>query len=759
MATKTYGFFIDTNGVEVFGQIAQEAGQANEKFKSLKQELRALHNAMLEMDTASAEFQKASQRASQLKDQIGDLAQEVNANAGGAFETASNNVALFQSRLLSLDFAGAGQALTNLATNIRAINFATLTQELGGFIKGIIDMGKSLLMNPLFLIPALITGIVIYWKELTNLWNSGKIATLEKAKATLEAQAKTLERQIALEKKLEGATADTYEKEVDLLYKRIKSAETEVRLAQLKRDTEARTEAISKKEEAIHQLKLLQAEKQNEINTALLDARKLIDPTFELEQKKLDASKKYREAQQEIIKQEEAKIQLQRASEKFVGNINSKLTNQTNQLQNQSNVQRGNGSMLMMQNQQEEKKHLTFQRQLSVQEQALENRKKDLALLDEAIKKSEEGVKSEESEQEKQARREEYRRKAEEKRNKRLEDAKKLEEEIKEIEERIAEINRSGMSQQEKELFELEKKQKIERDTYDKAKKSEAEKQQLRLAHEKEYQEILDKYDKEEEEKERAKQEALRKLNQEALIAKQQQLIELQSSIDEADEANYQATLSQQQREILAVQDKYFEQIELAKANNLDITALEEAKNRELGVINDKYRKEEEQKQIALNQKRVQLAGDVFGALSTLASSFSAKSEQDAKKQFEVVKAFNLAQAIVATYTAVNNALTAGGNPAKLATGAQFVEAGIALATGLANVIKISQTKFESKTTPSPTGGLNGSSGGGNSPSPLSLSFLANQPNQQPPFQAYVISGQVSNSIEAQQLINNQSKL
>lgn len=759
MATKTYGFFIDTNGVEVFGQIAQEAGQANEKFKSLKQELRALHNAMLEMDTASAEFQKASQRASQLKDQIGDLAQEVNANAGGAFETASNNVALFQSRLLSLDFAGAGQALTNLATNIRAINFATLTQELGGFIKGIIDMGKSLLMNPLFLIPALITGIVIYWKELTNLWNSGKIATLEKAKATLESQAKTLERQIALEKKLEGATADTYEKEVDLLYKRIKSAETEVRLAQLKRDTEARTEAINKKEEAIHQLKLLQAEKQNEINTALLDARKLIDPTFELEQKKLDASKKYREAQQEIIKQEEAKIQLQRASEKFVGNINSKLTNQTNQLQNQSNVQRGNGSMLMMQNQQEEKKHLTFQRQLSVQEQALENRKKDLALLDEAIKKSEEGVKSEESEQEKQARREEYRRKAEEKRNKRLEDAKKLEEEIKEIEERIAEINRSGMSQQEKELFELEKKQKIERDTYDKAKKSEAEKQQLRLAHEKEYQEILDKYDKEEEEKEKAKQEALRKLNQEALIAKQQQLIELQSSIDEADEANYQATLSQQQREILAVQDKYFEQIELAKANNLDITALEEAKNRELGVINDKYRKEEEQKQIALNQKRVQLAGDVFGALSTLASSFSAKSEQDAKKQFEVVKAFNLAQAIVATYTAVNNALTAGGNAAKLATGAQFVEAGIALATGLANVIKISQTKFESKTTPSPTGGLTGSSGGSSSPSPLSLSFLANQPNQQPPFQAYVISGQVSNSIEAQQLINNQSKL
>jgi hypothetical protein len=202
------------------------------------------------------------------------------------------------------------------------------------------------------------------------------------------------------------------------------------------------------------------------------------------------------------------------------------------------------------------------------------------------------------------------------------------------------------------------------------------------------------------------------------------------------------------------------QRIEGALQTTNKVIEIKKVENDALDALDAEQALRAEQRQRELNAKRLQMASDVFGALGNLAESFGTKSEKDAKKQFEVVKAFNLAQAIVATYTAVNNALTAGGNPAKLATGAQFVEAGVALAAGLANVIKIQQTKFESKTTPSGGGGgLNGSTNVGGAPSPLSLSFLQNQPNQQPPFQAYVISGQVSNSIEAQQLINNQSKL
>jgi hypothetical protein len=52
-----------------------------------------------------------------------------------------------------------------------------------------------------------------------------------------------------------------------------------------------------------------------------------------------------------------------------------------------------------------------------------------------------------------------------------------------------------------------------------------------------------------------------------------------------------------------------------------------------------------------------------------------------------------------------------------------------------------------------------GGDGGTTAPSPANFAFLQNQPNQQPPLQAYVVGTQVSSNLEAQQLIQNQSRL
>ena len=162
-----------------------------------------------------------------------------------------------------------------------------------------------------------------------------------------------------------------------------------------------------------------------------------------------------------------------------------------------------------------------------------------------------------------------------------------------------------------------------------------------------------------------------------------------------------------------------------------------------------------------LSAKRLKMASDAFGALGALTMAFDAKSEAAAKNQFRINKAFSLSQAIINTYQAVNAALTAGGNAAKLASGAQFVEAGIALTAGLASVVKIQQTKFGgaggagSSNIPNSNGG----GGGTMAPSPANFAFLQNQPNQQPPLQAYVVGSQVSSNLEAQQLIQNQSRL
>jgi len=218
---------------------------------------------------------------------------------------------------------------------------------------------------------------------------------------------------------------------------------------------------------------------------------------------------------------------------------------------------------------------------------------------------------------------------------------------------------------------------------------------------------------------------------------------------------------SQREQELLDLQLAYDAKIEAANGNAEIEKAITEKYNKEYAAINEKYRKEEEEKQkeqdkkdIArkneLRQKTLELTAQSFSALGELAGSFNTKNEKDARKQFQVQKAFNLAAAITNTAMAVTGALTAGGNPIKLATGMQFVEAGIAATVGAANIIKISNSKF----------GGGGSGGGGNDTNvptgaaPMTANFNTigssgiNQlaQLQQTPTQAYVVSGEVTSA-------------
>ncbi len=107
-----------------------------------------------------------------------------------------------------------------------------------------------------------------------------------------------------------------------------------------------------------------------------------------------------------------------------------------------------------------------------------------------------------------------------------------------------------------------------------------------------------------------------------------------------------------------------------------------------LKALDVKYSKDKEDlenEELAKKRERTKKGIDMaMAALSILNDAFqmsAGKSEKDQRKAFKTQKAFNLASAIANTYLAVTGALTAGGNPIKLATGMQFVEAGIAAAT------------------------------------------------------------------------------
>ena len=113
--------------------------------------------------------------------------------------------------------------------------------------------------------------------------------------------------------------------------------------------------------------------------------------------------------------------------------------------------------------------------------------------------------------------------------------------------------------------------------------------------------------------------------------------------------------------------------------------------------------------------KRIEMAGNVLGAISGLAKAFSKDDEASQKRAFELQKKFGIGQALISTAVGVTNALTAGGNPIKLASGAQFVEAGIVAATGAAQIATISKSQFGGGGTAT-TGVAASASGAGSQP-------------------------------------------
>ena len=160
--------------------------------------------------------------------------------------------------------------------------------------------------------------------------------------------------------------------------------------------------------------------------------------------------------------------------------------------------------------------------------------------------------------------------------------------------------------------------------------------------------------------------------------------------------------------------------------------------------LNKRIEKEEQLEQQAKEQK-IRMAGQAFSIIQGVADLFAQGNEEDQRKAFQLNKAVNIGQAIMNTAQGVTAALSGGGNLGKVATGLNFVEAGLIGTIGALNIAKIANTQFQSS----------GSGGGGNTPTasaPRTPSFdiIQAQPQmqlgalQQQPVKAYVVSGEVS---------------
>ena len=177
------------------------------------------------------------------------------------------------------------------------------------------------------------------------------------------------------------------------------------------------------------------------------------------------------------------------------------------------------------------------------------------------------------------------------------------------------------------------------------------------------------------------------------------------------------------ENELLTLMQQYDKKFELARNNaelekqlteqqELDLAALRKKFNDKATEEENKANKERIEGEQTVLEKKLQMTSDAIGAISQLVTAFAGADEAEQKKAFKINKGLSIAQALVNTALGVTAALTAGGNPVKLATGAQFVEAGIVAALGAAQVAAIAKTRFESTGggAPAPSTGLGGGS-------------------------------------------------
>lgn len=149
----------------------------------LRSELKQLKSDLANA-TDPADIERLSMAAGGLADKITDINEKVAIfSAGSDFEKVNNGLALVSDQLSNMDFEGASESARLLTANIKNMNpkdiadgFKAFAGTIGQLSKAFVQMGLKLLANPLFLLVAVIGGIVIAIVMLKD-----KIGVLQKA--------------------------------------------------------------------------------------------------------------------------------------------------------------------------------------------------------------------------------------------------------------------------------------------------------------------------------------------------------------------------------------------------------------------------------------------------------------------------------------------------------------------------------------------------------------------------------------------------
>jgi hypothetical protein len=698
-------------GAQSFENVAAAEQEVVASSKSLKAQLRELQAELANVDPNTEKYVELSQAASELKDKIGDAAEAVGTQAGGAFERVGNSLGLVTGRIANLDFEGAAEGAKLLAKNITDIKPGDIAKGIQGIGSAFASIGKALLTNPIFLIGAAIAAAIVYADELLSLVDG-----------VTDAETKALDAQ----KERAAAAKESYDNLVASEETLKQQGLTEEQITQEKIN---QLNAAILAQDAVVETTRLQAEGQ--IKAAERNAQYLktfLDFVTFPQRKLAEFFEGFVNGSIDILNKLGAgieKIDVTSVFEDVNNFVVKKIFDPEQERKDQEKI---------VKDAEKTRKQLIASRdQLLNQQEAKEKARRDKANAD-AKAAADKALAEEKARLEKEAQllNDYYKQKAE------LED----------------EAYEETLTKNEQEELAIVQKYEALFAAADAAGKDTIELQQQLNA-------------------ELAALEAQRTANAQAESDKRKALeddffADLQALNNEkfaAEDEAYAASLSKGEQEELRITQRYERLFAKADAAGKDTTALQKRLAEELKGIQQKSADDEITIKSISAEKGLQLAQGALQVLQAFSDASAKKGERDARKKFKTDKALAIGAATVQTASAVTGALTAGGNPIKLATGAQFVEAAIAAALGAAQIIKIKNQEFGG-------GGSSGgdtnvsvpSTGGGDVATqpaqfnPLAASFLTERPEQLTP-RAFVLAGDVASQQEVRQKVEDLARI
>jgi hypothetical protein len=129
--------------------------------KNLRTELRETKEA-LQQATDPKEMERLVQKAAELQDKMADVNEQIAVFASGSkYEQASNGLGQVGSALRNLDFDKASERAKSFATVAGNISFGDAITSLKQLGSTFVSLGKALLTNPIFILAAVVTAIVV----------------------------------------------------------------------------------------------------------------------------------------------------------------------------------------------------------------------------------------------------------------------------------------------------------------------------------------------------------------------------------------------------------------------------------------------------------------------------------------------------------------------------------------------------------------------------------------------------------------------